>query len=244
MVMLFSPTRLPMEWPPHLVFLLAPSFLECVWLRDVLRGVLRVGLHAVADVDQELCEPPLCDQVVFQAGGEFEVLELLREAVLERVARPRVVRQPQVAPNDVLEQPDGGLLSEQLHHTPQDGADGEEPRGGGAHVVEAHLVEENLLNDEGRHRLGQLASHLHRPQAERDYFRREQKVDDLRVVDLHERADDAQAREAEVLERPRPAHGVEKRVEKQGHVRLEEEPARLVVRRDALQQREGVANPI
>jgi hypothetical protein len=83
-----------------------------------------------------------------------------------------------------------------------------------------YVVEQDLLHDERRDGLGQLAAHLHRAQAQRDDFGRQQEVDDVGVVDLDERADDAERREAQVLERARLAPGVEEGVEEERHVRL------------------------
>jgi hypothetical protein len=45
-----------------------------------------------------------------EARGEVGVAQLLGEALAQRLARPRVVRQPQVTPDDVLQQPHGRLL--------------------------------------------------------------------------------------------------------------------------------------
>jgi hypothetical protein len=57
---------------------------------------------------------------------------------------------------------------------------------------------------------------------------------------LYSPTDDAQAGEAQVLERARLADGVEERVQEQRDVRVQEQRARVRVRRHALQQRQGV----
>ena len=48
-----------------------------------------------------------------------------------------------------------------------------------------HVVKQNFLHDERRHRFGQLAADLHRAQAQGDDLRGEQEVDDIRVINLH-----------------------------------------------------------
>jgi hypothetical protein len=45
--------------------------------------------------------------------------------------------------------------------------------------LEAHVVEEDLLDNESGHGLGQLRPGLHDPQAQRDDLRRQQEVNHL-----------------------------------------------------------------
>ena len=55
---------------------------------------------------------------------------------------------------------------------------------------------------------------------------------------------DPQARQPQVFKRTRLGHRVEKWVEEEGHVRLEKRRARVGVRRDALQERQRVADAV
>ena len=125
---------------------------------------------------------------------ERVVAERVGEALSKRLARAEVVAQAEVAPDDVLEQSDRGLLSEGLDHVGEDGGDGVEALGRGADVRQPHVVEQHLLYDEGRHGLAELGPGLHDAQAERDDLRLQEKVYHVRVVHLHERADHAQRR--------------------------------------------------
>ena len=109
---------------------------------------------------------------------------------------------------------------------------------------QSHLVAQDLLHDERRHRLAQLAPELHRAEAERDDLRAEKEVDHVRVVHLHQRADHAQRRQPQVLERPRLGDGVQERVQKQRDVRVQEERAGVGMRRDALQERQRVTHAV
>ena len=87
---------------------------------------------------------------------------------------PRVVAEPQVAPDDVLEQALRGLLAGLRladDHVAQHGPHSEEALGGGAHIVEPDVVQQDLLDDERGDRLGQLGPDLHRAQAQRDDLR-------------------------------------------------------------------------
>eukprot|EP00982_Pelagococcus_subviridis_P012859 31198-Pelagococcus_subviridis.AAC.27 len=100
----------------------------------------------------------------------------------------------------------------------------------------AELVREALTQALARARV------IRQPQ--RDDLRGEEEVDHVRVVHLHERADHAQGRQPQVLERPRLAHRVQERVQEQRDVRVQEERARVRMRRDALQERERVAHAV
>ena len=100
----------------------------------------------------------------------------------------------------MLEQAHRLGLDELGNHIAQDGADGVEALVGGADVVEAVVVEEDLLHDEDGDRLAKLGASLHDAQAQRDDLGRQEKVDHLGRVVLDKGADDAQARQAQVLE--------------------------------------------
>ena len=70
------------------------------------------------------------------------------------------------------------------HHVAEHGTDSEEALRRGADVVQADIVQQYLLHDEGGDGFAQLAAHLHGAQAQRDDLRGQQEVDDLRVVHL------------------------------------------------------------
>ena len=65
----------------------------------------------------------------------------------------RRARVPQEAAHNVLQQPRGGLLDERADQVREHRAHGVEALGSRANVGEAGLIEENLLDDEGRHSL-------------------------------------------------------------------------------------------
>lgn len=92
-------------------------------------------------------------------------------------------------------------------------------------VRQAAVVEQNLLENKSRDSLRQLRSALHDPQAQRNNFRREQERDDFLLVGLHQRSDDSETCETQVLERTSLGRCVEERVEEQRNVRLEEAAA-------------------
>ena len=61
----------------------------------------------------------------------------------------------------------------------QDSCYGKEAFCRGTDVVEPDVVQQDLLDNEGGHCLGQLAAHLHSAQAQRDDLCGQQEVDDL-----------------------------------------------------------------
>ena len=79
--------------------------------------------------------------------------------------------------------------------------------------MQTDIIEQNLLQDEGRDRFGQFCSGLHRPKAQRNELGRQQEVDDMRIVDLDERSHDAKTGEAEVFEGTTRIGGVEKGID-------------------------------
>ena len=177
-------------------------------------------------------------------GGRELYLELVRETLAERLAGPGVVGEPQVAADHVLQKPLARLLAELDDHLAQDHGDVGEPVVGLTDVVQTSLVQQDLLQDEGRHRLAQLRAALHDPQAERDDLGGEQEVDHLLLVGLHEGPDDPEGGEAEVLEGAGLADGVEEGVEVEGDVSQEEGRPGVGVRGHALQQGQGVADSV
>jgi len=84
----------------------------------------------------------------------------------------------------MLQQPDSLGIDELGDHVAQDRADRVESLVGVADVSQPCLVEEDLLDDEDRHRLGELRAGLHDTEAERNDFGGQQEVNDGRVVIL------------------------------------------------------------
>jgi len=74
---------------------------------------------------------------------------------------PGVVAEPKVTPDDVLEQARAGLFGQHHHHVAEHCPHGKEPLRRSAYVVEADVVQEYLLDDEGGHSFGELTPHLH-----------------------------------------------------------------------------------
>jgi hypothetical protein len=105
-----------------------------------------------------------------------------------RADGPEVVAEAEVAAHDVLEEADRLRLDELVDHVAEDGADGVEALVRVADVREPGLVEQDLLHDEDRDGLAQLAPRLHNPQAQRDDLRAQQEVDHAPVVVLLRRA--------------------------------------------------------
>ena len=119
----------------------------------------------------------------------------------------------------MLKQPSRLLLNQLRNHVAEDGADRVEALVRGADVVEAVVVEQDLLHYEDGHRLGQLGPGLHDAQTQRDDLGREQEVDHLGGVVLDKRPDDPQRGEPEVFKGTGLGRRVEERVEEEGDVR-------------------------
>jgi hypothetical protein len=104
------------------------------------------------------------------------VTERLWEACPERLACPRVVAQPKVATDDVLEESDRLGLDKLIDHVAEYGSDGEKALIGVTDIGEACLVEEDLLHDEDRDRLRKFRASLHDAETEGDDLCREEEV--------------------------------------------------------------------
>lgn len=115
----------------------------------------------------------------------------------------------------MLEQSDSLLLDELINHVAQHGADGVEALISLADVLQAQIVEQNLLDDENGDGLAEFAARLHDAQAEWDDFCCQQEVDDFTAVVLDQRTNDTEGSQAEVLKRARFGGGVQERIEEQ-----------------------------
>ena len=119
----------------------------------------------------------------------------------------------------MLEQPRSLLLHQLGNHVAQDGADGVEALVGGADVVEAVVVEQDLLDDEDGDGFAELRPRLHDAEAEGDDLGGEEEVYDFGRVVLNQGPDHSERRQAEVLEGTRLRRRVEEWIEVEGDVR-------------------------
>ena len=173
----------------------------------------------------------------------------------------RIFREAQIASNDVFEQPHAGIPDKRGDHVAKNVGNSKESLGSLADVIEPSFINQDLriclasaanicgtvthlLNNEGGDCSAQLAAGLHDAETQGYYFCSEQEVDDIAVVNLNKRTNDAQRGQAQVFERPSFADRVEKRIEKQGDVGLQEAGASFRMASDALQQGQRVAHPI
>mmetsp|Transcript_15973 Transcript_15973/g.48798 ORF Transcript_15973/g.48798 Transcript_15973/m.48798 type:complete len:246 (-) Transcript_15973:516-1253(-) len=124
----------------------------------------RSGSHGRAPLSEvvlESCKPSTHVLVVPDGRPEVAspVSKHLRKALAQRLARARVVREPEVAADDVFEQARRRRLLRD--HVVEHASDRGEAVVGLADVVEARVVREDLLHDEGGHGHGQLTAGLH-----------------------------------------------------------------------------------
>lgn len=118
----------------------------------------------------------------------------------------------------MLEQANRLLVHQLSHHITEDCADGVEALICLADVLQTHVVEQDLLHDKDGHRLAELTARLHDTEAEGNDLGGEEEVDDFGAVVLDERTDDAERREAKVLEWARLGGGIEEGVEEERDV--------------------------
>lgn len=126
----------------------------------------------------------------------------------------------------MLQQPDRLTLDQCCDHVGEHGADGVESLVRLADVLQAEVVEEDLLDDEDGDGLGEFGTGLHDSKAERDDLCGQKEVNHVGVFvllqsaeprdrpHLDERADHAQGGESKILEWPGLTRGVEKGIEK------------------------------
>ena len=172
------------------------------------------------------------------------VAQTLRKGIAQRLSRPGVVREAEVAADAVLQKTDRGGRDKIVDHVAEDLADGEKSIGCGAHISEAAVVQQYLLHNKGGNGLAKFGSRTHYSQAQRYYLRLEEEVDDLGIVHLYQSPNDTQGRQAEILKGSGFGIGVEEGVEVEGDVGTEEEGSGVLVRGDALEQGQGVANAV
>ena len=100
----------------------------------------------------------------------------------------------------MFQQPIRPLIHQILYHIAQHAAHGVESLVSLADVVQAHVVEQDLLDDEDGDRLAELGAGLHDAEAERDDLGGEEEVDHVGGVVLNESADHAERGQAQVFE--------------------------------------------
>merc|ERR1719215_746838 len=105
---------------------------------------------------QELGQPVLGALVILETVCECVILELIRQTLAQSLTGPGVIRQTKVTANDVLQKPLARFLAQLYHHLSENHCNVRKSVVSLADVVEASLVQEDLLQDEGGHRLAQL----------------------------------------------------------------------------------------
>jgi len=96
-----------------------------------------------------------------------------------------VIREPQVAPNDMLEQTGRRLFVQYINHLREAVGHRHEPLIGRTNVVQSNIVQQNLLQDESRYSFRQLGACLHRSKAQGDELGSQKEINDVWIVDLH-----------------------------------------------------------
>lgn len=99
----------------------------------------------------------------------------------------------------MLQEPDGLLVNELSDHITKNSANSVESLVGLADVLQSHVIEQDLLNDEDSNSLAEFRSSLHDTEAERDDLCGEEEVDDFCRVILDQSADDTKRRQAKVF---------------------------------------------
>lgn len=103
---------------------------------------------------------------------------------------PRIIAQPQVASDDVLQQPDRSGLLDAADHVGEDCSHCIEALVRLTDVSKANVVKQDLLYDEDGDGLAELRSGFHDSQTEGNNFRRQEEGDDLRIVRLLDQSSD------------------------------------------------------
>lgn len=146
----------------------------------------------VGEIQQERCKTPFCYVVVLEQLGERCIAQWAWQTCAQRFASSWVVTQTEIAPNNVLEKAYCLAVDDLCDHVVENSADSIKAFVCLADVRQAHIVQEDLLYDEDRHRLAQFAACLHDTQAERNDLRRQEEGNHIRVVILlHKRANHA-----------------------------------------------------
>lgn len=165
----------------------------------------------VREREEQLRKTPLSCCIIAEHGGEGRIAEWFRKALTEGFASASIIAEtvlcqcqvlkasnkdgksiPKKTPNDMLQQPHSLLLDKLGDHVAQYSPHSVEPFVGLADVLQAEVIEQDLLHNKDGHGFAKLAAGLHDAQTEWDYLGCEQEVDDFARVILDEGADYAQ----------------------------------------------------
>lgn len=148
-----------------------------------------------------------------QVSQKSETLGSDRAALCSSGDSPGVIAQPEVAPNDMLQQPDRSSLLDAADHVGQDGSNGIESFVCLTDVGKANVIKQDLLYNEDGDGLAELRTSLHDAQTEWNDLRGQEKGDDLRVIRLlDESSNDAERSQSEVLKWSGLGRCIEERV--------------------------------
>jgi hypothetical protein len=102
----------------------------------------------------------------------------------------------------MLQEPHSLLVNKLSDHITENGANSVESLVGLADVLQSHVIEQDLLDDEDSNGLAELRSSLHDTEAKRNDLGSEEEVDNLCRVVLDQSADDTKRGQAKVFKGP------------------------------------------
>ena len=117
--------------------------------------------RGISRAEQKCLQPSLRGDVVLQSSCKAAIFESFGEALAERFTGAVVVGETEIAADDVLQETYRGVQMHCVEHIGEDGRDGVETLCGGADVIEAHVIEQNFLHDEGSYGLGPVVNGKH-----------------------------------------------------------------------------------
>lgn len=118
----------------------------------------------------------------------------------------------------MLQKPHSLLLNKLRDHVAQYGSHRIKSLIGSTDICKTNIVKENLLYNENCNCFAEFRPRLHNAEAKRDDFGRQEEVDHIGRVILHQCTDNAQGSESQVLERARLGSCVKKGIEEKGDV--------------------------
>lgn len=155
--------------------------------------------HVIRKIDQQLSQATLSRGVVAQDGRECSISQGLGKALPKCFASSGIVAKAQEAAYDMLKKTCSLLLNELGHHVAEDGANSVESLVSGANVVQAIVVEQNLLHNEDGDRLAQLGSCLHNTQTQWDDLGSQEEVDNLGRIVLNQSPNNTERSKSQVF---------------------------------------------
>ena len=100
----------------------------------------------------------------------------------------------------MLQEPHSLLVNKLSDHITENSANSVESLVGLADVLQSHVIEQDLLNDEDSNGLAEFRPSLHDTEAERNDLRGKEEIDHFCRVVLDQSANHAKRRQAEVFE--------------------------------------------